>query len=213
MHRLLQQIAPPNLPLAGDEYTAKYQDQLNNVFRLYLNQINTLVSNVIGVNGGQYVDCPNGLFFDLGTYSPALANTGYPLQFGQTYLNNGVSIVDGTKLTVEIPGVYNFQYSSAVTSTNSSIKTVWLWIVRNSIPIQYSTNEYTVSGSGTDTVISWQFNLDLDAGEYVELYWGADDTNVMISTTAPTPPHTGIPANVVAVNFIAPLPEERPTPP
>jgi len=51
------------------------------------------------------------------------------------------------------------------------------------------------------------------AGEYIEMYWGASDTNVTIGTTAPTPPHPGIPANVIAVNFIAPLPVPRPTPP
>jgi hypothetical protein len=31
---------PPNLPLAPDEYERRYQDQLNNVLRLYFNQLN-----------------------------------------------------------------------------------------------------------------------------------------------------------------------------
>jgi len=30
---------PPNLPLAPTEYERRYQDQLNNVFRLYFNQL------------------------------------------------------------------------------------------------------------------------------------------------------------------------------
>lgn len=210
---LLNKTVPPNLALAPNVYERAYADQLNNILRLYFNRLNENVNAVVGTFGGIYVDCPNGLFFDLGTYSPALANTGYPLQFGQTYLGHGISIVDGTKITVEYGGVYNFQYSSAVTSTNASLKTVWVWIVRNGVPVGYSTNEYTVSGSGTDTIISWQFNIDLDTGEYIELYWGASDVNVTIGTTAPTPPHPGIPANVVAVNFIAPLPDPRPTAP
>ena len=213
MHTLLQKIAPPSLPLAGQEYTASYQDQLNNVLRLYFNQLTTLISSIIGTNGGQYIECPNGLFFDLGTYSPTAINTGYPLYFGQTYLSNAVRIVDGTKLTVDVAGVYNFQYSSAVTSTNASTKNVWLWIVRNGNPIGYSTNAYTVSGAAHSTVISWNFNIDLDVGDYIELYWGSDSLDVQIASVAPTPPHTGIPANVVAVNFISPLPDVRPTPP
>ena len=212
---MTQLIPPkaPNLPLSPATPDRQYMDQLTNAQRLYYNRIDNVLLNVLGRNGGQYVDCPNGLFFDLGTYSPALANTGYPLEFNQTYLGNAVSVVDGTKITVEIGGVYNFQYSSAVTSTNSSLKTVWVWIVRNGTPVGYSTNAYTISGSGTSTIISWQFNIDLGVGEYIEMYWGADDTNVSIATTAPTAPHPGIPANVVAVNFIAPLPETRPTPP
>jgi hypothetical protein len=209
----LQQTAVPNLPLSPEQFGRPYQDQLNNILRLYFNLLNGNVNNLIGPNGGQFVDCPNGLFFDLGTYSPALPNTGYPLEFKQTYLGNAISVVDKTKITVAIGGVYNFQYSSAITSTNASLKTVWVWIVRNGTPVGYSTNEYTISGSGTDTVIAWQFNIDLDVGEYIEFYWGADNVNVSISTTAPTAPHPGIPANVLAVNFIAPLPVPRPTPP
>ena len=209
----ISSVANPNLPLAEEAYSRYYQDQLNSVLRLYFNRLNGNVNSLIGPNGGQFIDCPNGLFFDLGTYSPALVNTGYPLEFKQTYLGNAISVVDDTKITVAIGGVYNFQYSSAVTSTNSSLKTVWVWIVRNGTPVGYSTNEYTISGSGTDTIISWQFNIDLGVGEYVELYWGADNVNVTIGTTAPTPPHPGIHANVVAVNFIAPLPSPRPVAP
>ena len=213
--RQLQHPAAPNLPLAGTEYTRQYQDQYSNVLRLYFNRLNNNLLSLFGPNGGQFVDCPNGLFFDLGTYSPALINTGYPIEFKIPYLSNAVRVVDNTKITVDIPGVYNFQFSSAITSTNSSLKTVWVWIRRNGTDVGYSTNEYTVSGSGTDTIISWQFNIDLDTGEYIEMMWGSDSTNVQIATTPPTPPapHPGIPANVIAVNFISPLPDPRPTPP
>lgn len=203
----------PNLPMSPLLPDRRYLDDLTNAQRLYFNQLDTVNAAVLGPNGGRYIDCPNGLFFDLGTYSPALANTGYPLEFKTTYLSNAVRVVDDSKITVDIGGVYNFQYSSAVTSTNSSLKTVWVWIVRNGTPVGYSTNEYTISGSGTDTVIAWQFNIDLDVGEYIQMYWGADDINVTIGTTPPTAPHPGIPANVIAVNFIAPLPNPRPTPP
>lgn len=209
----LNKVASPALPLAPTGYERPYQDELNNIQRLFYNRISNVVNQVIGPQGGQYIDCPNGLFFDLGTYSPAAINTGYPLQFGISYLAHGISVVSSTQITASIGGVYNFQYSSAVTSTNASVKNVFVWIVRNGTPIGYSTNIYTISGSGHSTIISWQFNIDLDVGDYVELYWGADDLNVSISTTPATPPHPGVPANVLAVNFIAPLPNPRPTPP
>jgi hypothetical protein len=32
-------VTPPNLPVAPAEYNQRYQDQLNNVLRLYFNQI------------------------------------------------------------------------------------------------------------------------------------------------------------------------------
>lgn len=210
---LLNSAVAPNLPFAEPEYSTRYQNQFTNILRLYFNRLDNNLNNVIGVNGGQYVDCPNGLFFDLDSYTPGAINTGYPLEFKETYLSNAVHIVDNTKITVDIGGVYNFQYSSAVTSSSASTKDVWVWIVRNGTPVGYSTNAYTISGSSASTIISWNFNIDLDVGEYIELYWGANSTNVHITTTPPAVPHTGIPANVVAVNFIAPLPTTRPTAP
>ena len=38
----LNQVAPPALPQAPEEYERQYQDQLNNVLRLYFNRINAL---------------------------------------------------------------------------------------------------------------------------------------------------------------------------
>jgi hypothetical protein len=32
-------VTPPNLPLAPDAYQRQYQDQLNNILRLFFNQI------------------------------------------------------------------------------------------------------------------------------------------------------------------------------
>jgi hypothetical protein len=38
----LNKIAAPSLPLATEEYSSQYQDQLNNVLRLYFNRIDSL---------------------------------------------------------------------------------------------------------------------------------------------------------------------------
>jgi hypothetical protein len=32
-------VTPPSLPLAPDEYERRYQDQLNNILRLFFNQL------------------------------------------------------------------------------------------------------------------------------------------------------------------------------
>jgi hypothetical protein len=32
-------VTPPNLPLAPNEYERRYQDQLNNILRLFFNQL------------------------------------------------------------------------------------------------------------------------------------------------------------------------------
>ena len=40
----INQVAAPNLPLATTEYSRQYQDQLNNVLRLFLNQTFSVLS-------------------------------------------------------------------------------------------------------------------------------------------------------------------------
>jgi hypothetical protein len=42
----LGQVASPNLPLAPIEYQQQYQDQLNNVFRLYFNRLDALLGQL-----------------------------------------------------------------------------------------------------------------------------------------------------------------------
>ena len=43
---LIQKIATPALPLPGENYSRQYQDQLNNVLRLYFNLIQSIVGQL-----------------------------------------------------------------------------------------------------------------------------------------------------------------------
>ena len=42
----LNQVVAPNLPLATTEYNRQYQDQLNNVLRLYFNRIDGILGQL-----------------------------------------------------------------------------------------------------------------------------------------------------------------------
>ena len=209
----LQRIAAPNLPLAQQEYGRQYQDQLNNVLRLYFNLLDSSVNGVIGVNGGQYVDCPSGLFFDTADQPIAVANTAYPVVYNQTYLSNAVALTTTSRIGVSVGGIYNFQYSGQLESTNNSPKNVFLWIRRNGIDVGFSTRAYSISGSGAYAPIAYGFDIDMEDGEYLELMISASDTTVQLAAGAASSPHPGIPSSVMTVNFIAPLPSPRPTPP
>jgi hypothetical protein len=211
----LQKIAAPNLPLAQREYGAQYQDQLNNVLRLYFNLLDSSVNNVIGNNGGQFIDCPSGLFFSTTDQPIGAANVAQPIDFPIEYLNNAIRVNSGTdsRVYVDIGGVYNFQFSGQLLSGSASSKQVYIWISRNGTDIGYSTHQYTVAGSGNHLNISWNFDIDLDEGEYIEMQWASDDVNMKLESAVATALHPGIPSAVIAVNFIAPLPNPRPTPP
>jgi hypothetical protein len=211
----LKNPAAPNIPLAPEVWDARYQDQFANVLRLYFNGLQNITQNLLGPNGGQYIDCPNGLFFNTADQTFALANTAYPVVYAATYLNNAVSLVAGStsKIQVSVAGVYNFQYSGQVKTSSSADKNLYLWINRNGTDIGYSTHAWTFHDNDHYAEISWNFNIDLDVGEYIELKIASDSTAIRLDAEAATSPHPGIPSSVLAVNFIAPLPDPRPTPP
>lgn len=54
--------APPNLPLATAEYERRYLDQLNNVLRLYFNQLSNFNQQLVAPTGGSLLRFPNGAF-------------------------------------------------------------------------------------------------------------------------------------------------------
>ena len=205
----------PNLPTPGKVYEEMVADQHNSMLRNFMLKLMSSVRSVLGKNGGQYIDFPNGLFFNSSDQTLAAVNTAKPVEFPISYLSNGIEVNAGTesRIYVSVSGVYNFQFSGQLRSGSSSAKQVYLWIVRNGTDIGYSTHQYTVSGSNNHLNISWNFNIDLQDGDYLELEWAADDTNVTLEATAATAPHPGIPSAVMAVSFVAPLPDVIPTPP
>jgi hypothetical protein len=211
----IQQIPNPALPYAANSYHPAFMDQYSQVLRLYFTQMTGAMNNLIGTNGGRFVDCPNGLFFNTVDQTFAATNTAYPIVFNQTYLSNAVALRSGStsEIEVTIGGIYNFQYSGQLLSTNSSAKDVFLWIKRNNINIGYSTHAYTLTGNNEYAEINWNFTIDLAAGEYLELEIASTSTDVRLDAVAPTSPHPGISSSVMTVNFVGPLPVPRPTAP
>lgn len=42
-----QAVPPPNLPLAPQDYDSRYQEQFNNILRLYFNRLNSLLAQIV----------------------------------------------------------------------------------------------------------------------------------------------------------------------
>ena len=213
----LNQVAAPNLPLAPIEYNRQYGDQLNNVLRLYFNRLDAILAQLRTSDDVDpaNINFPNGLFFNTADQTLAAVDTGYPITFNQTYLNNFVALQSGStsKVEVAVSGVYNFQLSAQLKSTNASAKDVQIWIKRGTTTIGYSGHRYTIEGSDNHMNVVWIFDIDLAANEYIEMYWAADNTNVTMEAIPASAPYPAVASAVMAVNFIARLPDPRPTPP
>jgi hypothetical protein len=213
IQKQLEVPALPDLPSPSPAYNAGYFSQLNGILRIFFIRLLGNLQALFGPAGARYIDAPNGLFFSTQAQTLALSNTGYAVTFNETYLDNTVTIVDSTKVTCAIGGVYNFQFSAQAKSTSGSSKHVFLWLRREGDDIGYSTRQTTMSGSGQHIPLSWSFSIDMSSGQYMEFIWASDSTGVSLEAISATSPHTGIPSAVLAVNYVAPIPATLPTPP
>lgn len=214
-NRYLVPPKAPLLPLAPVQYDQRYGTDLNNALRLYFNQLDNIHTTLLGENGGQFLEKPYGLFFSTVDQTASLANTAYAVTYPTTYLSNNISINSSSQITVVKPGVYSFTVTAQVFSTNSSAKTLYMWINRGGIDIGYSTRAITLSANGEYAEITWDFIIDIPdpATDYIELMWAVTDTNMRFESATASSPHPGIPSVVLYATFISPLPVVLPTPP
>lgn len=207
MANQLQRPEPPAIPQATTEYRRPYEDQRNNVFRLFFNRLVSTLNALLSVDdGGRYLYMPRGLFYSTASQTAAVVNTGYPVEFENTYIGNGVSIggANNTRITVSADGIYNFQVTLQTTHTNSSDAQVTTWINKNGTDVPYGGQIQTVKGNAT-RALYWNFSIDLTADQYIEMYWATDDTTLALYTEAATAPHPGVPSTIVAVSFVSNL--------
>lgn len=196
----------PNLLIAPPaEYEPKYQEQLNNANRLYYNTIDNMGQSLLGADGGRFISCPTMLAYDTTDQSPTVINTAYAVTYNSVYITNSLSLQDSSKFTATYPGVYNFQFSAQITSTNASTKVVSFWIRKNGVDIGYSRMNYTLSGSGEQLNAMWNFNIDLQETGYIQIMWAADNTGVLLESIAASPPYPASASSVMAVSYVSNL--------
>jgi len=89
----LQRIQPPALPFATEQYNKAYQDQLNNVLRLYFNRIqnilNQLESNGIQPPLTNYTVATLPFAVDAGKGARAFVTDALAPTFGATVVTGG----------------------------------------------------------------------------------------------------------------------------
>ena len=82
----------PNLPLAPDQYMRAYQDQLNNIFRLYFNQLdNALKQTVLASTVYTVATLPSAV--DSGAGARTFVSDALTPTFGATVVTGGAVTV------------------------------------------------------------------------------------------------------------------------
>jgi hypothetical protein len=62
-----------------------------------------------------------------------------------------------------------------------------------------STGHIRVQGNDAETVTSWNYIIQLNAGDYIEMMWEVDDTSVELLAEVATAIHPSIPSVILTV--------------
>jgi len=201
----------PNLPLAPLQYDRKFQDQFENILRLYFNQLDNSFASVFGAAGGKYLGFPYGAFSSSKDQSTT-ANTATLMTLDTTDFNSQISI-DSSKIIVENPGIYNLQFSVQLENSNNAPQDVFIWLKQNGVDIAGSTGIVGMParknpGDPFHAIYGWNYFLSMKTSDYVEIYWSTTNANVSIqyypASGTPTKPSTQ--SVVATMTFVSRLP-------
>ena len=197
----------PSLPFAEVQYSRNYLDQLNNVLRLYFNQLDNVFQSIFSVAGGAAFKFPNGSFYLTTQQTIPVINTAYAIPFNNTAISNQVAIGTTTShIVTSVDGYYNFQFSAQLAKTSGSAMSAWIWPRVNGVDIVDSNTKLQLTGSSSsEMVAAWNFVLPMNAGDYFELYWASDHADVILKAAASNAFSPAIPPVILTATFVSAL--------
>ena len=144
-----------------------------------------------------------GAFSDTTTQTAASINTAYGMVFNTTDSSNGVSIGSPTsRLVAGFQGVYNVQFSAQLDKTSGGAGNIYIWLRKNGTNVPNTATTIAIQGTAARTVAAWNFIIQLEPTQYVELMWATDDTSVRILAATATSVWPAIPSVIATLTQV-----------
>lgn len=142
--------------------------------------------------------------------------TGSPTTIGQvlftnTDYSNGVytTSADLSKIYFSNAGIYNLQFSAQLLNFTTNEDNVTIWLRKNGTDVPVSAGvEQVNSKHGTSPgarIAAWNYLLDVQAGDYVQLVWTTDTGNTVVASypAGTSPVHPVSPAMIFTATFVS----------
>lgn len=147
-------------------------------------------------------------FQDTTTQTGSIA-AGTPFTFNTVDVADGVTLVSGSRLTVPIAGVYNFQWSGQFENVENTIESVTVWLRIDGVDVPGSAGVINLAArknpsiSGR-TIIGWNYFLTLTGGQYVQIVWLPSVATINVPSFPATlsPAHPSTASVIVTVNQV-----------
>lgn len=148
----------------------------------------------------------------------AVQGTGAPTTIGVVLFNNTdfsnqiTASANYDRVNFSVAGLYNLQLSVQLLNFTTSEDNATIWLRKNGADVSASAGVVQVNskhGSSPGAVIaSWNYFIDMAAGDYVQLVWTSDTGNTVVSTlpAGTSPVHPASPALIFTAQFVSALP-------
>jgi hypothetical protein len=132
-----------------------------------------------------------GSFWDTTTQNASATTEAYIIGINSSDpLSNGVGISGGNQLYFSNTGVYDIQFSVQLQNKNSQYKDVTIWIRKNGVNVPDTAGLVAVlpkhAGITGYSIDGWNYVLSLDAGDYIELMWRVESTDLSLLCVPPS---------------------------
>ena len=209
----LDRVPAPNLPLAPNDYQSQYQEQLNNVLRLYFNRLDGYLEKLTASSNTAGLRVPYGAFQDSTDQIAASTTVAYPVTFDTTDFSNGVTVVSNSRITVANAGLYNLQFSIQLTNNTNVTHDVDIWFRVNGTNVPASNSRFGLAqrkspGDPYHIIAALNYFVSLNATDYVEIMWRTTDVGVYIEhyVASASPTRPAIPSAIATMSFVSALP-------
>ncbi|CAB4158102.1 Collagen triple helix repeat [uncultured Caudovirales phage] len=145
-----------------------------------------------------------GSFYDTTTQTNPTASLANAMRFNSIDFNNGISIVNNSRITMDYQGVYNIQFSAQLDKTDSGNDQLDIWLRKNGSNVPNSNTTIELVGNNTENVAAWNWLVNSNSNDYYEIMWSSADADVRLLSrgTQSTPLRPEIPSVILTVSQI-----------
>lgn len=128
-----------------------------------------------------------------------------PIPINTTLFAKNIEIGEGGQILFHKAGKYNIAFSAQLEKITGGTHELDIWLVQNQENVPNSNTSLTVSGGqGTKFLAAWNFFVDIEPMDTVQLYWWVDAINtIKLESKAATGGRPAIPALILTVNQVA----------
>jgi hypothetical protein len=117
---------------------------------------------------------------------------------------NGIILQNNNQLQVLFSGTYNIQFSLQLQSTTGGAVETTIWLRKNGVDVPDTAGDVFMQSNAHKLLPAWNYVLELNANDYIQLMWSADNTAVNLLAVGPsiTPPHPAIPSAIITITQV-----------